>query len=755
MSKPVKEENKGVLKYDHTGATFPFVALITAKLVPGYKVIVRKGLEKPELTIVPSSDVLTGSYLCAKFIARSSTNQQLYGGSDALSASRVDEWLEKIAHLKTEEVTAFANQVNDHFIFRTFLVGFNITIADIALFARIQLVKELKDDIVNRAKNLPHLTRWLNYLNGLAAFKETVDIYTGEDKKKKEVKKEGEDDKAPKKGLMGWMGNMDRLALPGLEEGKVVTRFPPEPSGYLHIGHCKAAVLNNYYASEYKGELVLRFDDTNPAKEKDEYVENILKDLKTLGINYVRQTNTSDYFDLIEEKAIQLIKEGNGYVDNTAVDVIRDQREKMIESECRNNSIEKNLEWFDEMRKGTAFGQTCVLRAKIDMASVDRAFRDPAMYRVSMTPHHKTGDKYRAYPLYDFACPIVDSIEGITHALRSNEYQNKVNLYYYVCDILKLRRPYVSQYSRLNFTYVLLSKRKLQHFADTGIVSGWNDPRMPTLQGIMRRGLTVDALKEFTLSQGASSVNTTMDIGKLWAINKMFIEPFVPRYTCIPKKNVLVRLSNREDTVQKLVKPKFDKKLDLGDKTVTVSNNIFIEYDDAADWKEGEEITLMSWGMNVICRKINKNADGVVESIDAECNPTGSFKDTKKKLTWLSKDAKQVPVTLQDYDFLITKAKLEEEDKLDDYINPVTKFELDAFSDENILSLKVGDKVQFERRGLYICDKIGDENTPFVMIYIPDGSTKFKAGEALHPFVQREKKEDPKAKPAAKKSAAK
>eukprot|EP01133_Synstelium_polycarpum_P009746 gene9746-11381_t len=747
--KPTKEENKGVLKYDHTGATFPFVALVAAKLVPGYKIIVRKGLEKPELTLVPSGDMITGSYSCAKYLARSTPSSSLYG-SDALSATRCDEWIDKIAHFKTDAISALVVQLNEHFVLRTFLVGYAITIADIALFARIQLVKELKDEIVNKAKNLPHLNRWLAYLNTLAAFQEVTRLYTGE--KEPALANSAVPEKAaPKKGIMGWEGNMERLALPNLNMGEVCTRFPPEPSGYMHIGHCKAAVLNNYYAEEYKGKIILRFDDTNPAKEKEEYVENIVKDLATLKINFVRTTCTSDYFDLILEYAERLIKEGNGYVDNTDMLVIREQRDNMVESACRNHSVEKNLEWFDEMKRGTELGRTCVLRAKIDMKSVDRTFRDPAMFRVNLTPHHKTGDKYKAYPLYDFACPIVDSIEGVTHALRSNEYQNKQALYYWVCDIFGLRKPYVSEYSRLNFTYVLLSKRKLQFWVDEKIVDGWNDPRLPTLQGIMRRGLTIDALKAFVLAQGASSVNTTMDIGKLWAVNKTFIEPFVPRYACVPKKHVIVNITNGPAQPERLEKLKFDKLPELGNKTITISNSVMIESDDAADLTEGEQITLMNWGMNIFIRKITRDASGAVASIDAEANPTGSFKDTKKKLSWLSTSSKLVPVILQDFDNMITKAKLEEEDELKDFTTPVTRFELEAFSDENILTLKVGDKIQFERRGLFICDKAGDETTPFVMIYIPDGSTKFKAGEALHPFVQREAvKVEPRAKAAGK-----
>ncbi|EGG14030.1 glutamate-tRNA ligase [Cavenderia fasciculata] len=756
-----KVDNKGILKYDHTGDTFPFVSIISAKLVPGYKIIVRKGLEEPELTIVTNSETIKGNYLTSKYLAR--TTSTLYG-QDALSATHIDYWIQKGAHISSEKVEQFVGELNDHLTLRTFVVGFNLSLADIVLFARTQLFKPLKDELAAKSKTLPHIHRWLNYLLSLDAFKETVAIFSPAEKKP--VAKATKDTAAtttasttststeePKKGLMGWAGNFEKLALPDLIEGKVRTRFPPEPSGYMHIGHCKAAVLNNYYATQYKGSIILRFDDTNPTKEKDEFVVNIIKDLNTIGINFEKTTNTSDYFELLMDYGEKLITTGNGYVDNTNKEEISKQREEGRDSVCRSHTVEKNLEWWAEMKKGSEFGQTCVLRAKIDMNHPDRAFRDPAMYRVSMTPHHKTGDKYKVYPLYDFACPIVDSIEGVTHALRSNEYQNKVNLYYWVTDIFGLRRPYVSDYSRLSFTHVLLSKRKLQQFVDAGIVNGWTDPRLPTLQGIMRRGLTIEALKEFVLSQGASSVNTTMDIGKLWAINKIIVEPNVPRFTAIPaKKNVLVTIQNiADDKVEKIQKLKFDKKPELGEKTLTTSNKVHLEYDDVADITVGEEVTLMGWGMNIIIRDVKKAADGTVESITADANPTGSFKDTKKRFTYLSSTTKKIPVILQDFGPLIDKPKLEEDDILEEHINKVTKWELEAFSDENILSLKVGDKLQFERRGLYNVDQVGSETTPFVMIYIPDGTTKFKPGEALHPFIKREEKNETiRVKPSSK-----
>jgi glutamyl-tRNA synthetase len=291
------------------------------------------------------------------------------------------------------------------------------------------------------------------------------------------------------------------VELPGAEEGKVCTRFPPEPSGYLHIGHAKAALLNQYFAQKYKGKLIIRFDDTNPSKEKDEFIESILKDLKTLGVVGDVITYTSDYFDQLQEAAEKLIREGKAYVDDTPQEQMRNERMEGIESKHRNNTVEQNLALWKELLAGTPKGITSCLRGKLDMQALNKTLRDPVYYRCNPTPHHRVGSKYKAYPTYDFACPYVDAIEGVTHALRSSEYHDRNDQYYRILQDLGLRKVHVWDFSRVNMVYTLLSKRKLQWFVDNGWVEGWDDPRFPTVQGIQRHGLTVEALKEWILSQ--------------------------------------------------------------------------------------------------------------------------------------------------------------------------------------------------------------------------------------------------------------
>ncbi|EGC35109.1 hypothetical protein DICPUDRAFT_98001 [Dictyostelium purpureum] len=730
-----KVKDTGILRFDDTPATpnFPLVAVITSKLVGGIKIVPRKGLDSTEFSIVGTQHSLKGSYVTAKYLARSNPNLSLYG-DDALSSSKIDEFIDKFVHLKSEKITEFLKEMNEFLTLRSFLIGYNVTLADIVLYSRIKMVKEIQDEITAKGKTLPHLNRWLSHLNSLQAFVEAEQLYSG----KKPTAAAGGDKKekaAPQKGAMGWVGNFEALNLPGLVDGKVVTRFPPEPSGYMHIGHCKAAIINNYYAEKYNGKIIIRFDDTNPAKEKEEYVENIIKDINSLGIKYEKITHTSDYFDIILDYAVQMLKEGLAYVDDTPMEKMREEREQGIDSVHRSNSVEKNLELFEEMKKGSAIGVKCVMRAKFDMNHVDRAFRDPAFYRCNLLPHHRTGDKYKVYPLYDFACPIVDSIEGVTHALRSNEYNNKRNLYNHVIEILRLQnKPYVSDYSRLSFFNVLLSKRKLQHFVDTGVVTGWNDPRLPTFQGIFRRGLTVPALKEFILSQGASASNTTLDLGKLFVGNKNFLESTCPRYTAVAKEGaVKFTLSNGPAHPEVKDILKYAKDPNMGTKKVTFSNTLLLEQDDCVNIKDGEEVTLMNWG-NAIVRTVERNDKGQVVSMQGELHLEGDFKKTEKKLSWLSNDtADKVTVVLQDYDYLITKPKLEDDDNLDDFTNKNTKFELEVIADENVLSLKQNDKIQFERRGFFNVDQVGDGVKPYVLIFIPSGPIK-PNGEALYPF---------------------
>lgn len=289
--------------------------------------------------------------------------------------------------------------------------------------------------------------------------------------------------------------------LPNAKIGEVCLRFAPEPSGYLHIGHTKAALLNQYFAQKYKGKIIIRFDDTNPSKESNEFVDNLLTDIKTLGMNYDAVTYTSNYFPQLQEMAEKLLHEGKAYVDDTPREEMQKERMDGIDSKCRNNAVVENLALWREMIIGSERGLQCCVRGKLGMQDPNKACRDPVYYRCNLVPHHRIGSKYKVYPTYDFACPFVDSYEGITHALRSNEYHDRNAQYHRILEEMGLRKVEIYEFSRLNMVYTLLSKRKLLWFVQNGKVEGWDDARFPTVQGIVRRGLKIEALIQFILQQ--------------------------------------------------------------------------------------------------------------------------------------------------------------------------------------------------------------------------------------------------------------
>jgi glutamyl-tRNA synthetase len=489
----------------------------------------------------------------------------------------------------------------------------------------------------------------------------------------------------------------------------------------MHIGHVKASLLNNFFARNYQGKLILRFDDTNPAKEKDEYADNIKEDLMTLEIKPDHVSYTSDFFDQLLEFGDKILKSGKAYIDNTPQQQMREERTACVESRCRNNSIEENLRLWGEMKKGTEEGMKCVMRAKIDMKSPNGALRDPGLYRCNTSGHYRTGTKYKAYPMYDFACPIVDSLEGVTHALRSSEYHDRNPLYYWVIDALGIRKPHIEDFSRLNFEYVLLSKRKLQWFVDNNYVNGWADPRFPTVQGILRRGMTVEALKEFILAQGASKALNLMNMDKLWAINKKIIDPIVPRYTALDATHkVPLTLTNGPLAPEVRTVPRHKKNPALGNKPIVHLSQIFLEADDAAKIKLEEEVTLMDWG-NAIIHKINHD-NGKIVSLEGVLHLEGDFKKTEKKLTWLPNTHELVPIVLQDYGYLITKPKLEEGDNFIDFVNQNSLKETTAVGDSSLRLLNKGEKLQLERRGYFIVDQtFAYPSRPMILIAIPDG----------------------------------
>lgn len=499
-------------------------------------------------------------------------------------------------------------------------------------------------------------------------------------------------------------------------KGQVVVRFPPEASGYLHIGHAKAALLNYHYKTLYDGKFILRFDDTNPEKEKEDYEEAILNDVRSLGIKWDHFSFTSDHFELLLEKCTDMIKKGQAYVDDTPPEQMKLEREKWQESRCRQQSVEVNLNKWREMIKGSEEGQKCCVRAKLDYKSKNGCLRDPTMYRCKNEPHPKHGTKYKVYPTYDFACPIVDSVEGVTHALRTTEYLDRDPQYYWFIETLGLRKPIIAAYSRLNMMNTVLSKRKLTWLVEENYVDGWDDPRMPTVQGILRHGLTVEGLKQFIIAQGSSKSIVFMEWDKIWAHNKKYLEPIVPRYTAIEEKDAVTVLIKGYDGQLEIDMAFHKKNPELGSRKVKVYSELLIEQSDAVLIKEGDTVTFMDLG-NLQIKAIRKNENGLVEQIEASLDLDN--KDYKKtlKLTWLNKNSVQT-AKLVYYDHIITKSVLDKDDDFKDFVNKNSKVEITVLVEPTTSSISSRKIIQYQRKGNFICD------FPSVFNYIPDGTSK-------------------------------
>lgn len=521
----------------------------------------------------------------------------------------------------------------------------------------------------------------------------------------------------------GHKANFD-IDLPDARIGEVVTRFPPEPSGYLHIGHAKAALLNQYFAQAYKGKLIIRFDDTNPSKEKEEFQDAILEDLELLGIKGDKVTYSSDYFQEMYDLCVQMIKEGKAYCDDTPTEKMREERMDGIASARRDRSVEENLKIFTEdMKNGTEEGLKNCVRAKIDYTALNKTLRDPVIYRCNLTPHHRTGTEWKVYPTYDFCVPIVDALEGVTHALRTIEYRDRNAQYDWMLKALNLRKVHIWDFARVNFVRTLLSKRKLQWMVDKGLVSNWDDPRFPTVRGVRRRGMTVEGLRNFVLSQGPSRNVINLEWNLIWAFNKKIIDPVAPRYTAVVNP-VKIHLEGDDvpQTPKIELKPKHKKNPDIGEKKVIYYKDVVIDKADAELIEDNEEVTLMDWGNIVITKK---NVDG---SMVAKLHLEGDFRKTKHKLTWLADTKDVVPVDLVDYDHLINKDKLEEDESFEDFLTPQTEFHTEAIADLNVKDMKVGDIIQFERKGYFRLDSLAEAGKPCVFFTIPDGKSVNRYG---------------------------
>ena len=416
----------------------------------------------------------------------------------------------------------------------------------------------------------------------------------------------------------------------------------------------------------------------------------------------------------------------------------KEDRKNRRPSKRRDRPAEESLAIFREMKEGTDFGKTHCIRARIAYDSSNGALRDPIIYRFpnfgdnEPHAHHHTGWTWKIYPTYDFACPAVDSIEGVTHALRTTEYADRNEQYHWFIDALHLRKVHLWDFARINFIRTFLSKRKLTKVVNTGRVSGWDDPRMPTVRGILRRGLTVAALREFMLRQGPSRNVVNMDWTTVWAINKKMLDPVVPRHVAIYKKDaVAATLAGGPAKPYDEERPKHPKNPAVGTKLVRFADRVLIDQEDVAAFRPDEEITLMGWG-NAIVRKLDrqegddsKSGSGVVTGAQLDLHLEGDFKKTEKKITWLAADGGElVPAELWEFSHLLTKDTLDKDDELDDFLAPVTAVMTEAVCDANLAQLKEGDFLQLERKGYFRVDKAAGQGPEgrAVLFKLPTGA---------------------------------
>ena len=507
---------------------------------------------------------------------------------------------------------------------------------------------------------------------------------------------------------------------------KVYTRFPPEPNGYLHIGHAKSICLNFSTAAKYGGKCNLRYDDTNPVKEDVEYVDSIEEDVKWLGFQWDKRLWASDYFDTMYEAAVELIKKGKAFVCDMSADEIRENRGTLkcpgTESYCRNRSIEENLRLFEEMKEGKYADGEKVLRAKIDIASPNINMRDPVIYRIAHASHHNTGDKWCIYPMYDFAHPIEDAIEGITHSICTLEFEDHRPLYDWVLREVGWweQPPQQIEFARLNLTNTVMSKRYLKAMVDDGTVEGWDDPRMPTIAGIRRRGYTPEAVRTFCETIGVAKSNSTVDISLLEHCVREDLKEKVESRNVVFNPVKLI-ITNYPEGQSELCQIDNNAQVpELGTRQVTFSRELWI---DGADFMEeppkkyfrlfpGNEVRLKG-AYFVKCTDFVKNEDGTIKEIhctyDPETRCGSGFEGRKVKGTIHFVDAANaVPVTLRQYDYLLI-----ENENGEQVPNPDTVKISTAYGEASLKDAKPGERFQFFRHGYFVADsKLHTEEEP-------------------------------------------
>ncbi|MBR4217494.1 MAG: glutamine--tRNA ligase/YqeY domain fusion protein [Bacteroidales bacterium] len=515
----------------------------------------------------------------------------------------------------------------------------------------------------------------------------------------------------------------------GKNNSKVHTRFPPEPNGYLHIGHAKSICLNFGLAKKYNGKCNLRFDDTNPTKEDTEYVESIKEDIQWLGFQWANIFYASDYFEQLYQWAERLIMEGLAYVDDSTQEEISKGRgvptKPGIESPYRNRSVEENLDLFRRMRAGEFPDGSKVLRAKIDMTSPNMHMRDPIMYRILHAEHHKTGNKWCIYPMYDYAHGQSDSIEGITHSICTLEFEVHRPLYDWFCEILKIHHPQQIEFARLNLSYTIMSKRKLMQLVQEKHVMGWDDPRMPTISGLRRRGYTAASIRNFAETVGVAKRDNIIDVSLLEFCAREDLNKVARRTMAVLDPVKLVIDNYPEGQIEELDAVNNPENPDEGTRKVPFGKELWIE---RADFMEnppkkffrltvGGEVRL-KYAYIIKCTHVVKDAEGNITEIHCEYYPetrsglSESNRKVKGTIHWVSVEhAKKAEVRLFDRLFNVPDPDdCEEGQTFIDHINPNSLIVIDGYIEEN-LNLKDAEKhYQFERTGYFCLDKDSTED---------------------------------------------
>ena len=521
---------------------------------------------------------------------------------------------------------------------------------------------------------------------------------------------------------------------------KVYTRFPPEPNGYLHIGHAKAICINFGTAEKYGGMCNLRYDDTNPVKEDVEYVSAIEEDIRWLGFKWDKLLWASNYFDKMYEAAVELIKKGKAYVCSLNAEQIKEYRgtlkEPGKESPCRNQSVEENLRLFEEMKEGKFADGERVLRAKIDMASPNINMRDPVIYRIAHSPlHHNTGDKWCIYPMYDFAHPIEDAIEGITHSLCSLEFEDHRPLYDWVIREVGWweNPPQQIEFARLNITNTVMSKRYLRSFVEDGVVDGWDDPRMPTLAGMRRRGYTPESIRDFCERVGVAKSNSTVDISLLEHCIREDLKTKVQSRNVI-ENPIKVVITNYPEDKTEMIELENNKEVpEMGTREIPFSRELYV---DGADFMEvpakkyfrlfpGNEVRFKG-AYFITCNEVVKNEDGSIKELhctyDPETRSGSGFEDRKVKGTIHFVDARTaVKVKIRNYSYLMVP-----DENGENVMNPASLEETWGYAEPSLAGAAPGERFQFFRHGYYVADSKLTTDTEKVFNRIVDLKSSWK-----------------------------